>query len=34
MDGRFRTIDVRALRPNLDVIAKKGYYPTATNLSR
>jgi VWFA-related protein len=34
MDGRFRTIDVRVLRPNLDVIAKKGYYPTATNLSR
>jgi VWFA-related protein len=34
MDGRFRTIDVRVLRPNLDVVAKKGYYPTATNLSR
>ena len=34
MDGRFRTVDVRVLRPNLDVIAKKGYYPTATNLSR
>jgi VWFA-related protein len=34
MDGRFRTIDVRVLRPNVDVIAEKGYYPTATNLSR
>jgi VWFA-related protein len=34
MDGRFRTIDVRVLRPNLDVVAKKGYYPTATNFSR
>lgn len=27
-DGKFRTLDVRVLRPNLDVIAKKGYYPT------
>src|SRR3984885_8831290 len=34
MDGRFRTIDVRVLRPHLDVVAKKGYSPTATNLSR
>jgi VWFA-related protein len=34
IDGKYRTIDVRVLRPNLDVIAKKGYYPTATNLSR
>ena len=34
LDERFRTIDVRVLRPNLDVIAPKGYYPTATNLSR
>jgi len=34
LDGRYRTIDVRVLRPNLDVIAEKGYYPTATNLSR
>ena len=29
-----RTLDVRVLRPNLDVVAEKGYYPTATNLSR
>ncbi len=34
MDGRYRVLDVRVLRPNLDVVAKKGYYPTATNLSR
>ncbi len=29
IDGKFRSVDVRVLRPNLDVIAKKGYYPTA-----
>lgn len=29
IDGKYRTIEVRVLRPNLDVIAKKGYYPTA-----
>ncbi len=34
IDGKYRALDVRVLRPNLDVIAKKGYYPTATNLSR
>jgi VWFA-related protein len=34
MDGRYRVLDVRVLRPNLDVVAKKGYYPTATNQSR
>jgi VWFA-related protein len=34
LDGKYRVLDVRVLRPNLDVIAKKGYYPTATNLSR
>jgi VWFA-related protein len=28
-DGKFRKIDVRVDRPNLDVIAKPGYYPTA-----
>ncbi len=27
-DGKFRTLEVRVLRPGLDVIAKKGYYPT------
>jgi VWFA-related protein len=34
LDGKYRTVQVDVLRPNLDVIAKKGYYPTATNLSR
>lgn len=29
IDGKYRTIDVRVMRPNLSVIAKKGYYPTA-----
>jgi VWFA-related protein len=28
-DSRFRTIDVRVDRPNLTVIAKHGYYPSA-----
>jgi VWFA-related protein len=28
-DGKFRKIDVRVNRPNLDVIAKPGYYPSA-----
>ena len=27
LDGKFRQIEVRVLRPKLDVIAKKGYYP-------
>jgi hypothetical protein len=27
-DEKFRTLEIRVLRPNLDVIAKKGYYPT------
>jgi hypothetical protein len=31
IDGKFRTIDVRVLRPNLTVLAKKGYYPTASD---
>jgi VWFA-related protein len=30
IDGKFRTIDVRVDRPGLEVIAKKGYYPTAS----
>jgi VWFA-related protein len=33
-DGRYRTLEVTVKRSDLDVIAKKGYYPTATNLSR
>ncbi|HTZ58229.1 MAG TPA: VWA domain-containing protein [Acidobacteriaceae bacterium] len=34
IDGRYRTIEVDVLRPNVDVVAPRGYYPTATNLSR
>ena len=29
IDGKYRKVDVRVLRPNLTVIAKDGYYPTA-----
>jgi VWFA-related protein len=31
-DSKFRPIDVRVSRPGLDVIAKKGYYPSAEQL--
>jgi VWFA-related protein len=34
LDEKYRILEVRVLRPDLDVINKKGYYPTATNLSR
>ena len=34
LDEKFRSIEVRVLRPNLDVVTEKGYYPTATNLQR
>jgi VWFA-related protein len=30
LDGRYRTLDVHVERPNLDVRARTGYYPTAT----
>ncbi len=30
LDSRFRKIEVRVLLPNVTVIAKQGYYPTAT----
>jgi VWFA-related protein len=33
-DGKFRTVEVKVLRPDLNVIAKKGYYPTAENMMR
>jgi VWFA-related protein len=29
IDGKFRKVDVRVMRPNLTVIAKDGYYPNA-----
>jgi len=31
IDGKYRTLDIRVMRPNLAVIAKKGYYPTASD---
>lgn len=31
IDGKYRTIEVKIMRPNLTVIAKKGYYPTAAD---
>ena len=30
LDSRFRRIEVRVLLPNVNVVAKQGYYPTAT----
>lgn len=32
LDSKFRKIDVRVDRPNLEVIAKTGYYPTAESV--
>ena len=32
IDGKYRTIEVKVLRPNLAVIAKPGYYPTANDV--
>ncbi len=34
LDSKFRVVDVRVKRPDLDVVAPRGYYPTATNLNR
>jgi VWFA-related protein len=31
-DGKYRSIDVRVDRPGMDVIAKRGYYPSASDL--
>ena len=31
IDGKFRTTEVRVLRPDLTVIARKGYYPAAVD---
>ena len=33
-DGKFRSVEVQVLRPGLDVVAKKGYYPTPENVLR
>jgi VWFA-related protein len=32
IDGKYRTLEVKVLRPNLDVRAKLGYYPTAADI--
>jgi VWFA-related protein len=31
IDGKYRKLEVKVLRPNLTVIAKDGYYPTASD---
>jgi hypothetical protein len=31
LNEKFRSIDVQVMRPNLRVIAEKGYYPTASD---
>jgi VWFA-related protein len=33
IDGKYRTLEVKVLRPNLTVIAKQGYYPTAGDVT-
>ena len=33
IDGKFRKVEVRVSRPNLTVIAKEGYYPTAQDVT-
>jgi VWFA-related protein len=32
IDGKYRSLEVKVMRPNLTVIAKKGYYPTAEDV--
>lgn len=32
IDGKFRTTEVRVLKPNLQIFTKKGYFPTATDV--
>ncbi len=32
IDGKYRSIEVKVMRPNLTVIAKAGYYPTAEDI--
>jgi VWFA-related protein len=31
IDGKFRTIEVKVMRPDLSVLAKKGYYPSVND---
>ncbi len=30
IDGKYRSVEVRVMKPNLDVVAKKGYWPSAS----
>lgn len=32
IDGKYRTLEIKVMRPNLTVLAKKGYYPTAADV--
>jgi VWFA-related protein len=32
IDGKYRTLEITVMRPNLQVIAKKGYFPTASDV--
>jgi hypothetical protein len=32
IDGKYRGLEVKVLRPNLQVSAKSGYYPTASDV--
>ena len=34
IDGKYRKVEVRVLRPNLSVIAKQGYYPSAMDSTK
>ena len=34
IDGKYRPVEVKVLRPNLTVIAKKGYWPSAMDATR
>ena len=34
LDSKFRRIEVKVMRPNLNVIAKSGYYPSADDANR
>jgi VWFA-related protein len=34
IDGKYRTLEIKVLRPNLNINAKKGYFPTAGSDAR
>jgi VWFA-related protein len=33
IDGKYRQLEVRVMKPNLTVVAKKGYFPSAENVT-